>query len=465
MSLNRNDIYNLVHSLKNQVTGAYVESIQEISPFKWMFILKKPSALYRFLFSLKTPFSRFHLLSTHYKTYETPSTKVWLSLLNHSHLYSLEMVGKDRILKMNFRKGFEIYSLIFEVFPQRPNLYLLDGEGKILHSFNPVGQSLYTPPKNLKENDFLTLDPSITHSSIEKNFEEKEREFTFKLMKQRIQSELQQKVKKNAKQQKKCLTDLERCLHWGDIQHEGVLLQANLYRLSKGMTEVVVSDWEQEGQLITIALNGRRSPHQEIEFRFKLSKKLKGGLIHQQKILDKLQEEGKQLELLVNEGETLTNLASLQMFASRVGISLEPPSPVEKILKALPYYEFKSSSGFSIWAGRNAIGNDKLTFSYARGSDWWLHVNDFPGAHVVIHLPKNQPLDEETLQDALQIALAYSKAKDRGEAEICLTQCKYVSRLGKNQPGKVQISQHRTLYVKFNPNRFRLIKEVFNNKW
>jgi predicted ribosome quality control (RQC) complex YloA/Tae2 family protein len=458
MSLNRNAIYNLIHQLKESILGACVESIQETSPFKWIFILKKQSTFYRLLFCLKAPLSRFHLVSISCKTYDTPVTQSWLSFLNHFLLDSIEMAGDDRILKILFRKGSTAYTLVFEVFPQRPNLYLLDANQNILHSFNPVKQTLYHPPKNLKENEPLQLDPSMSHYSIEQLFEEKENELAFNVMKHRIQSELQQKVKKNSQGQKKCLADLERCHRWNDIQHEGVLLQANLYRLDRGMKEVEVSDWEKEGRPTVIALNARRSPHQEIEFRFKLSKKLKNGWIHQQKILEKLQEEVKKLESLVSEGEKLTNLASLETFASKLGMALEPPSPKEKPPKTLPYHEFKSASGFSIWVGKNARANEKLTFSYAKGSDWWLHVNDFPGSHVIIRVQKKQQPDEETLQDALQVALAYSKAKDRGEGEICVTQCKYVSRLGKNQPGKVQISHHKTLYVKFDSARFQHIK-------
>jgi len=63
------------------------------------------------------------------------------------------------------------------------------------------------------------------------------------------------------------------------------------------------------------------------------------------------------------------------------------------------------------------------------------------------------------LQDALQLALHYSKAKNRGEAEVCLTQRKFVSRLKKGKTGQVQISKHKIIFIRFDPKRHLHIKE------
>jgi predicted ribosome quality control (RQC) complex YloA/Tae2 family protein len=131
--------------------------------------------------------------------------------------------------------------------------------------------------------------------------------------------------------------------------------------------------------------------------------------------------------------------------------------------KKLPYYEFTTSGGLKVWVGKNAKANDQLTFRYAKGSDYWLHVADFPGSHIVLRVGKNQEPDPESIQDALQLAIGYSKAKDQGAAEVCVTQCKYVSRLGKNAPGKVQISKHKNLHVKFDPAKFKRIKEGYHS--
>ncbi len=291
--------------------------------------------------------------------------------------------------------------------------------------------------------------------------EEQKAELAFKLAKKRIQAQVKQKIRKNAKSLAKCIEDLKRCEMWEVLQHEGMLLQANIFRLHKGMSEVAVLDWEKEGTEITLSLDPLLKPNEIIASRFKMARKLKRGLPYRQNIMENLQKEIIKWDSASKELENIVSLPSLHSFANSLGLQIEPQpkhSDKEKAVKTLPYHKFYSASGFPIWVGKNATSNDKLTFIHAKGSDRWLHVHNFPGSHVVIRMPKNQEPDEDTLQDACQMAIAYSKAKDKGEAEICLTQCKYVSRIGKNQPGKVQISRHKILYVRFDPDRYQNIK-------
>ena len=37
-----------------------------------------------------------------------------------------------------------------------------------------------------------------------------------------------------------------------------------------------------------------------------------------------------------------------------------------------------------IWIGKNNIQNDYLTNHLAKGTDYWFHVKDAPGAHVIL---------------------------------------------------------------------------------
>jgi predicted ribosome quality control (RQC) complex YloA/Tae2 family protein len=458
MSLSRQEIYNLVLQAKDLLIGAQLESIQEASPYLWIFGLNRQGYYHRLLVCLKAPLTRFYLVSLPIKNYVTPQTKSWASILTPSTLVAIEMAGYDRILKMDFQKGRSSYTVVFEVFPQRPNLYLLDVEQKVVLSFHPTELVHYALPRNLKVQEALKQDASITHKSIEEAYEQKEYEAACKLLKDKLYAELQQKNQKNKKQQQQALADLERCQKWNQVQHEGMLLQANMFRLKKGMTHVEVSDWEQDGKEISLDLDGRLSPQEQIASRFKRSKKLKSGLSHHQKFLDKVLAEAKKLEVYAEElakAATLEALKRLNVLWGKIQVSKAKPI---KDAVPLPYYEFKSASGYAIWVGKNAVSNDKLTFSYAKGSDWWLHVSNYPGSHVVIRIQKKQDPDEQTVQDALQLAMAYSKAKDKGEAEVCITQCKFVSRAGKNQPGKVQISRHKLLFVKYDPDRFHSIK-------
>lgn len=460
MSLSRNEIYNLVIDLQKRLAGAQLVSIKEVSSYKWVYVFKKQEEYLSLLVCLKAPFTRIHLLSEFHKAVETPQTKLWEAVIGASILEKIEMAGMDRIVKLSLRKGRILYCLVFEVFPQHPNIYLLDAQDEIMYSCHPIEKSHYELPVNLKAQEALTRDASVTQAAIEQKYEKEEQAAAFRQLSASLHAKLQQKFKKNAKLQSQAIENLERSQKWSQIQHEGVLLQAHWSKLKKGMTECVVADWEQDGKEVTLGLDPRLSPQEIIADRFKLSKKLKNGQAYHRIAIEKLQGEVQQLEILqaaLAKADTLAALKALEN--SLLGTVKTAPKAPKKRLPPLPYHEFTSFSGVPIWVGKNAVGNDKLTFSYAKGSDWWLHVHDYPGSHVVIRTPKRQEPDEETIEDALQLAMAYSKAKDKGEAEVCITQCKFVSRTGKNQPGKVQISKHKLVYVKFDPQRFQKIKE------
>lgn len=110
--------------------------------------------------------------------------------------------------------------------------------------------------------------------------------------------------------------------------------------------------------------------------------------------------------------------------------------------------------------GKKRRKNEQLTFSHAKGSDWWLHVRDYPGSHVVLHLHKREEPDPEAIEDAMQVALAYSKAKHQGKVEIVLTRCKHVSRLKKGRKGQVQLSNYQVRSAEFNAPHFQRIKKA-----
>lgn len=258
-------------------------------------------------------------------------------------------------------------------------------------------------------------------------------------------AEIQYKIKFCHRKNKSLELEHQRCLKWPQVYHEAILLQSNLYRIKKGMTEISVEDWEQEGATVVLSLDTQITPQDNVAGRFKESKKLKNGLPRVEEKLLKLETEILLQKDRLEKAQQLTNMKELLAFAPP-----KPPKVAREVIKALPYQEFTSESGIKIWVGKSAKANDKLTFSCAKGSDLWLHAHQFAGSHVVI---RNKEPDDETLMDAMHLALFYSKAKGQSEGEVVVTQCKFVARIGKNSPGKVQLSQHKVKFIKMQPRR------------
>jgi predicted ribosome quality control (RQC) complex YloA/Tae2 family protein len=103
--------------------------------------------------------------------------------------------------------------------------------------------------------------------------------------------------------------------------------------------------------------------------------------------------------------------------------------------------------GFKGYAGKSAAGNDHVSFRIAKGEDFWFHVSDYKGVHVVVRNPSR--LDElplETEMAAARHAALHSSAPEGCEVEVIVTKAKYLTRVRKT-PGAVYVSSFRKRLV------------------
>jgi predicted ribosome quality control (RQC) complex YloA/Tae2 family protein len=102
--------------------------------------------------------------------------------------------------------------------------------------------------------------------------------------------------------------------------------------------------------------------------------------------------------------------------------------------------------------GGEAPVNDYVSFRLAAPRDFWLHVADYPGAHVVLRNPSR--LDDPptaVLHQAAAVAVWFSKAKGKGPVEVRWTQARYL-RKGKGLPvGAVLLPRASTVTMEGAP--------------
>lgn len=245
---------------------------------------------------------------------------------------------------------------------------------------------------------------------------------------------------------------------WQHLAHEAILLQANIYRWKIGMNSISVEDWEAGGMIRKIPLNPQIPISQEIQEKVRKSKKQMRSLPHLEREIKKTNEEMEALNMLEEHVKASDTLEKLQ----KIFDQLQKPSKKKEVIVArpkLPYHTFWTASGGRILVGKRANDNESLTFRIAHGSDYWFHVADFSGSHVVLKMPKNQIPDQESINDAMMLAMFYSKAKEKTAADIVVTQCKYVKKAPSAAKGQVQISKHKRLPIHFDKDRLRTIKE------
>lgn len=293
------------------------------------------------------------------------------------------------------------------------------------------------------------MQPDSDSSLIQEPFERRKR---------LAQSHLQRALKRLLNAIRGLEDERQRFLLWEEVQHEALLLQANLYKVKRGMREVIVSDWNRSGAERTLQLDEREEPHEQLNKRFRQARRLKGGLEHLALRQEKHLAQQKRLEQRLADLEAISTPAALEAFCQQARIQLEPRK-AEDPADRLPYYIFHTAGGWELWAGRSARDNDRMTFQCARGSDWWFHISGMSGSHIILRQRSGLEPDNEAIQAAIQLALHYSKGRLQGEGEVVMTQCKCVRRFNKNTPGKVQISNQRHYHARYQPEVYRnLIK-------
>jgi predicted ribosome quality control (RQC) complex YloA/Tae2 family protein len=104
--------------------------------------------------------------------------------------------------------------------------------------------------------------------------------------------------------------------------------------------------------------------------------------------------------------------------------------------------------GHEVLVGRNGRENDELTFKVAAADDFWLHVAEYAGSHVIVRNPaKEKVLDEPVLVRAAQLAAFHSQARNSNKVDVHYTRRRFVTKPRKAKPGLVHLREFKTISV------------------
>jgi predicted ribosome quality control (RQC) complex YloA/Tae2 family protein len=123
-----------------------------------------------------------------------------------------------------------------------------------------------------------------------------------------------------------------------------------------------------------------------------------------------------------------------------------PPGKARPAPRREALLRLYSPVGWEIVVGRNARQNEQVTFEVANAGDLWLHAREVPGAHVVVR-SGGQPVDEETLRLAAQLAAYYSKRRGDRAVPVAFTSRRFVTRVPGGRPGQVYVRNEETLFA------------------
>jgi len=370
--------------------------------------------------------------------------------LINPYIESVELVGDDRIVKMNlivinnvFKE--EKINLYLELFPHHPNLIITDKENKILLAYKqsninderPIVRGLiYETPKTngfvMKESDF---NPYVYEDLC---LEEEEA-----LANKRKASKFLPIIR-SLKNRKKLLErklisldkDVEEAkTHLDDGQY-GDAIYMCLNDIPPKATSV-----EYEGMIIK--LDPSRNPSENAALYYKKAKKAKVTI---KAAIENKEKAAKELEDVISSLTQLENAdqAGLELLAKELDLFKDPKKKKGndnwKGLNSdsLPY--FIDFEGTKILYGKNSKQNDCLTFLFGTSKNHlWLHIMGDSGSHVIIK--KEDPTEKE-IKVACEVALINSHRED-GEVMVALRKD---VRKG-NVPGQAIVKTFKTVRI------------------
>lgn len=393
----------------------------------------------------------------------------------------LSLVDKpgDRWVRFVFAQG---VSLTVELSGRHGNLFLCDAEGVILAQWRKdfsqrclQGGMLYLPPVSPRVL-FNRPDPLCLSDH---GPEERQHIFANSLLYQRqlflenqavtqYKKAVQYAYSRSEAEALRLNQALDYISYQDTYQRCGELLQAAFSNPPlPGATEVTVPDYYQFDQpLVEIALNPLLGLKQNITRYYQLARKVERSAEYALEHLSTVLEQQAYWEQQVQSIEVWE-----QTLARGQLLSAEDWSLLQTKIEGVVQQKTKSGSvlgqknmvreGIALharrfetravmWVGKSAKDNHQLTFRYAKGSDYWFHVQDSSGSHVLV---KSSQLNEQILEEASHLAAHYSpqrQAFERGEpVSVCYTQVKYIKAIKGAPPGRVQMQHFKTYLVRY----------------
>ncbi|MCX7812719.1 MAG: NFACT family protein [Pseudothermotoga sp.] len=267
-------------------------------------------------------------------------------------------------------------------------------------------------------------------------------------LRQKLLRVIDEQLKKQQRLLDTLLEELKECEKAEIYKRYGELLKYVSEKDRKG-EQVLCVDWE-TNQTVVVPLMEGKNVKQSAQMYFERYKKLREKDQILRTRIQKLQNENQYLEQMrytVEAAETLEDLEEIEEELAEVDLIQKSSIKREKTQKETKETQFRKFiyDGFTILVGKNNKQNEAL-IKKASDSDVWLHVQQSPGAHVVIRTEGRQ-VPEHVLLCAASIAVYYSKARYSSNVPVDYTLIKNVHKPKGSPPGMVLYTNYETVFV------------------
>ncbi|MDO5026394.1 MAG: NFACT RNA binding domain-containing protein [Tissierellia bacterium] len=266
-----------------------------------------------------------------------------------------------------------------------------------------------------------------------------------------MKKNLEKKINSNIKAVNKKIRILKDNLDKKDkvdfYKKKGDLLAANVYKMQRGDKEVSVIDYYNANKEINLSIDPRKDPWENVETAYNKSKKIKTSYAYAKKDLPK-QEELKayllQAKDFINRSYSIEDLEEVREELEDNKIIKKKSKKKNHNRKKSKPLHYQTPSGADLYVGKNSKQNDYLTLKFANKDDYWFHIKDLPGSHVIL---RNENIEEKDIYLAAYLAAVNSSIKEGIKVDIDYTQKKNVNKAKGAKPGMVYYTDFKTLTI------------------
>ena len=265
------------------------------------------------------------------------------------------------------------------------------------------------------------------------------------------QNKLTKKVKKLEKQ-------LDLAENSEGYRIKGEILNANLAQVKPGMTKVSLPNYYENNAPLEIKLDPALSPARNAQKYFTRYKKLRDSIKHINEQLRIAKDNIRyfdSIQTAIDNADPQDIDQITDELINQGYLRKQKKNKRRKKITERNLNEFKLSSGKHVLVGKNNYQNDWLTLKKANKSDYWFHVKNMPGSHVILR--DDQPTDQD-IKEAAEIAAYFSKAKNSAHVQVDYVQDKRVKKPNGAKPGFVIYTGQNSIEV--TPEE----KEIMNKK-
>ena len=409
--------------------------------------------------------------------------------LSRARFESASIRGNDRQLALCFEAKDGRFILLLSLFGRRSNLYLLDADERLVLALRPLSETrgelapgaAYVDPSGdaprTGKDRFETASGLALLEEIGAHYEAVIDAEAAGSDRRRLMAALKKERKSAARRVERIDAELEEAEEANTLQRNGELLKANLTRIVPGEARLTALDFE-TGEPVEIPLDPKLSARDNLEATFKRYQKLLRRLTKAGGQIDAARETLRALEELegeVREAETLDEILARD-FVRRLmarqtrqpssvsgdAIAQKPPLPAiyRKMPRKLHPRRYRSQDGLEIWVGRSDEGNDFLTTRFARAKDLFFHLDGAPGSHVILRTEGRDDPPSESVLDACELAVHYSKQKNAGHADVHVVPIKNVKKPKGAKRGLVYVSGGKSIHLRREAARLERLQQA-----